>query len=69
MYERGISDSEVLTVLRTGMLKGPILAGINAGEWKCKVVAKPRGSRQMGVVTIILLDEHLFVKTVEWEDK
>ncbi|HEV2565864.1 MAG TPA: DUF4258 domain-containing protein [Microvirga sp.] len=69
MEERGITDDEVFTVLRIGELKGRITPGKSAGEWKCKVVAQPRGSRQMGVVTIIMLEGHLFIKTVEWEDR
>jgi len=27
-----------------------------------------KGNREVGVVTVILLDDRLFVKTVEWED-
>lgn len=68
MQERGITDREALQVLRSGELKGDIVQGTNAGEWKCKIVAKIKGSRSIGVVTIYLEPVRLFVKTVEWED-
>jgi len=38
------------------------------GEWKCKMVYPIRGAREVGVVTIILKSDRLFIKTVEWED-
>jgi len=69
MEERGISDEEVSMVLRLGEISGRIAAGNAEGEWRCKVVAKPRGSRQMGVVTIMMLEQRLFIATVEWEDR
>ena len=52
---------------------GPLmhrLAGMNEGEWKVKVVDVPEGkSRKMGVVTIVVKDRRLLIKTVEWEDR
>jgi hypothetical protein len=39
------------------------------GEWQCKIVKHIRGGRDAGVVTIILHDGRLFLKTVEWEDR
>jgi hypothetical protein len=69
MEERNISDAEVATVLRIGEISGRITPGKAEGEWRCKVVAKPRGSRQMGVVTIVMLEQSLFISTVEWEDR
>lgn len=68
MEERGITDWEAIRVLRTGELKGDIEPGTNEGEWKCKFVAPIKGSRKVGVVTILLINGRLFVKTVEWED-
>jgi len=69
MSERGITDGDVYSVLRCGEPKETISPGINPGEWKCKVVANIRGSRHIGTVIIVILNELLFVKTVEWEDK
>jgi hypothetical protein len=68
MEERGITTLDALRVLRGGDIEGEIVAGANPGEWKCKVIAKIRGSREIGVITITMRTGHLFVKTVEWED-
>ncbi len=37
-------------------------------EWKCKIVKTIKGSREAGVVTVILQSGMLFAMTVEWED-
>ena len=67
MDERDFSDHDMLGVLRTGIvMQEPTKT--NRGEWKCKVVKRLRGVRDVGVVTIILLNGKLFLKTVEWED-
>lgn len=68
MEERDISTLDALRVLRTGDLVGDIVAGRQTGEWKCKMVARKKGSRDMGVVSVVLRSGRLFVKTVEWED-
>ena len=68
MDERGITTLDVVRVLRIGGIKGEIGSGRSAGEWKCKVVAKIKGSREIGVITIVVAQRKLFVKTVEWED-
>lgn len=67
MEERGIFDVDVLAVLRKGTISG-VPERTPRGEWKCKMVRQIRGSREVGVVTIILLSGCLFIKTVEWED-
>lgn len=69
MEERGIYLDDVYRVLRLGELKGPPEVGCEPGDVVCKVVATPRGSRQIGVVTVVLVDEKLLIVTVEWEDK
>jgi hypothetical protein len=69
LEERGITDREAIKVLRTGELKGDIEPGNERGEWKCKIVAPIKGSREVGVVTVVLVNRCLFVKTVEWEDR
>lgn len=68
MDERGITDREAIEVLRRGELKGGIDPGNRRGEWKCKMTAPMKGSRDVGVVTIVLIEDRLFVVTVEWED-
>jgi hypothetical protein len=57
-----------LRVLRGGDIRGLIEAGKAKGEWKCKVVMNLKGSREIGVVTIVVNGQRLFIKTVEWED-
>jgi hypothetical protein len=67
MAERDISKRDVYRVLLQGDLDGaPELT--ERGEWKCKLTHQLRGRRVAGVVTVILLDGRLFIKTVEWED-
>ena len=68
MEERGITTLDALRVLRTGDIVGDIEPGMNVGEWKCKMVARKRGSRDVGVATVVLRSGRLFIKTVEWED-
>lgn len=68
MYERDISDTNALRVLRNGDIEGDIVPGRSAGEWKCKMVAMIKGNRDVGVVTVVVNGQRLFIKTVEWED-
>lgn len=66
--ERDIYDDMVFDVLQTGFIKGGVEPGKYAGEWKCKMVKKMKGGRELGVVTIVVKNTRLLVKTVEWED-
>ena len=68
MEERGITRLDAVRVLQRGTIEGKITPGRSANEWKCKVVARLKGSREIGVVTIVVQERKLFVKTVEWED-
>ncbi len=68
MEQRSITRLDVIRVLRRGHIDGPIEPGDGPGEWKCKVVANVRGSRDIGVVTLIIGSDRILVKTVEWED-
>jgi Domain of unknown function (DUF4258) len=68
MEERGITRLDAVRVLQRGTISGKVEPGRNRGEWKCKVVARLKGSREIGVVTIVVKERKLFVKTVEWED-
>ena len=65
--ERGIYKDDIYRILRNGGVRGEPEPA-REGEWKCKVVMRLRGSRDAGVVTIILVGDGLFIKTVEWED-
>lgn len=61
---------DMYEVLESGMIKGPISPGENPGEWKVKMVSDLEGTtRKMGVVPIVVQQERLLIKTVEWEDR
>lgn len=70
MLARGLTDKEAINVLKLGEIKGVPWIEPDIGGRGCKVVFRPRGSRVIGVVTVVL-DENaeLLVKTVEWEDE
>ena len=68
MEERGITDLDALRVLRSGSISGQIVPGAYEGEWKCKIVAPIKGRREAGVVTLLIRNRKLRVKTLEWED-
>jgi hypothetical protein len=68
MEWRDITDRMMFDVLRTGFLKGEIEPGRTPGEWKAKMVKQMKGNREVGVVTIVINSQRLFIKTVEWED-
>jgi len=66
MEEREIFDVMVLRALRGGTCQGePELTPRK--EWKCKIVKRMLGSREVGIV-VIIQPSRLFIKTVEWED-
>lgn len=69
MDTRSLNDRIATSILEKGDPKGDVEPGKNAGEWKVKMVDRIKGSRDVGVVTILLGSrELLLVKTVEWED-
>lgn len=68
MDERGISDLQVERALRTGEIRGEVEPGRGTGEWKCKIVERMKGMREIGVATVLIKNSKLFIKTVEWED-
>lgn len=68
MEWRDITDRMMFDVLRTGFIKGEIEPGAKPGEWKAKMAKQMKGSREVGVVAIVIKDRRLFIKTVEWED-
>lgn len=65
MEQRSISDRDALKALTKGCIEGPIEAGKSAGEWKCKMVYRLKASRDVGVVTVVMRNGRLWVKTVE----
>jgi len=65
---RDITDRMMFEVLRTGYIKGDIEPGRRPGEWKAKMAKQMKGRREVGVVTIVIDNDRLFIKTVEWED-
>lgn len=67
MGDREILRRDVDRVLRGGYIEGDP-ERTEQGEWKCKMTLPIKGSRDLGVVVIILRRGKLFVKTVEWED-
>ena len=69
MWDRDISDIDVFRVLRLGMIDGVPWVEPKTGEHACKVVYRRARERALGVVTIVLVDEKLVVKTTEWEDE
>ncbi len=69
MAQRGLTDVEAIRVLRLGEIKDRPWNEPDIGGRACKVVFRPRGSRVIGVVTVILDAGELLVKTVEWEDE
>jgi hypothetical protein len=67
MREREIDVVDLFRVLREGYVEDQPEKTPH-DEWKCKITLKIKGRRTAGVVTIIMRNDRLFVKTVEWED-
>ena len=69
MEEREILDKDVLRVLRTGLINiHSIRPGEVAGDWVCKMTQRMKGSRDVGVITVVSSGNKLIVVTTEWED-
>ena len=69
MEHRGITDGDVLRVLRTGYVDEDPIQTERGGEWKCKITRHARGGREIGVVTVIWHERRLILLTTEWEDQ
>jgi hypothetical protein len=69
MATRAITDVEAIRVLKLGEISGVPWFEPDIGGRGCKVVFRPQGGRRIGVVTVVLEDGELLVKTVEWEDE
>ena len=66
--ERDITIRMAVSVLRNGQIRGDIIPGKHAGEWKAKMCFPIPGRREVGVAMILIKEKRIFVKTVEWED-
>lgn len=72
MEERSIFRPDLDRILRTGMVMDrPKRATDKSGQlaWEAVVVKRLKGGRDAAAVTIILREERLIVKTVEWVDE
>jgi hypothetical protein len=68
--DQGFDVFDMYDVLENGGIDGDIEPGKKEGEWKVKMVAVPEGTtRKMGVVPIVVREERLLIKTIEWEDR
>ena len=65
--ERSITRTDALSILRKGYAEGQPMK-TEHGEWKVTMTKRLNRSRSAGVVTILISDEGLFVKTVMWMD-
>ena len=66
LAERDFTVQDVIKVLQRGDID-ELPTRTARKEWQCKVTLKLRGIRTAGVVVIILINDRLLVKTVEWE--
>lgn len=68
MDKRGITDMDVLKVLRAGHIETDPIRSNQSDGWRVKVTKPHAGGREIGVVTVILDRGFLRLVTVEWED-
>ncbi|MEN9895674.1 MAG: hypothetical protein RIR97_1526 [Pseudomonadota bacterium] len=68
MAERDIPIRVALSVIREGAVSGKIVAGHAPGEWKAKIVRHVKGRRDIGAVVLLISNDRIVVKTLEWED-
>lgn len=66
--ERGITDVMVFEVLRTGHVEGEISPGKRPGEWKFEMTKKMKGTREVGVISILMQGDCILVVTAMWKD-
>ena len=68
MEARGITDEDVLRVLRRGDVETDPVPSDSSNDWKVKVVDKHPKGRAIGVVTVVMNRGFLRLVTAEWED-
>jgi len=68
MLQRGFVVRDVYNVLRGGFVDDdPVQTQDN--DWKCKITRRHAvAGRTVGVITVIVSNGKLIVKTIEWED-
>ena len=65
ILERGITQADVYRILREGFCDEP--KKNEKGQWQTIVSMRLKGSREAGVVTVIIEDKELLVvRTVQW---
>ncbi|WP_339796060.1 DUF4258 domain-containing protein [uncultured Hyphomonas sp.] len=70
MELRNIVVRDVLRALEFGDPIGLLRFGKKEGEIKLKVTFRPRGMREIAVVTLVVTEKDwVFVKTVMWRDE
>lgn len=70
MADRNIVARDVYRALQFGDPVGNPEEGKKEGEIKLIVTFKPRGMRELAVVTLVVTaSERVFVKTVMWKDE
>lgn len=68
-YIMPITQEDVYRVLQLGEIEGTIKKGKNEGEYKATVCFRPKGSRTIGVATVLKdSEDRIFVTTVMWRD-
>ena len=65
--DRSITQVDAYVILEKGFVSDAPVKN-EEGEWECVVTRRLAGHREAGVVTIILREDGLFVKTVMWMD-
>jgi hypothetical protein len=65
---REITAKQAINVIRTGQLEGLPQKGRKAGEWVVNIWGHGFRNRDIRVVTVIIFEKKLFVKTVMWKD-
>lgn len=72
LLERGLTDMDVIRGYRIGDIVGAITPGDRQDEWVCEVVfpsPEENGGREIGVITIVVEECRLRIKTVMWKDR
>ena len=72
LLARNYTDRDVLRGFKIGDVVGDVTAGNRVGEWVCEVIfpgLEERGSRDIGVITIVQNGVRLRIKTVMWKDQ
>jgi len=70
MERRNIAMRDIYRALQFGDPVGVAEEGKEPGETKLVITFKPRGAREIAVVTLVVTGkEKVFVKTVMWRDE